>query len=282
MTTATVETITNLDVNNFLRISAYIQQHYGIQLPLTKRKMVEARLQQRVKKLNVDGFSQYLDFVFSSSGREEYFRMIDLLTTNKTEFFREPAHFDFLSREILPSFSRSDNNKMFRVWSAACSSGEEVYSTMIAIEEYLSQARSHFQYQLLGTDVSVRILKRAVAAVYDEEKINHLPLPVKKRYFLKSKDRQHPRARLKSEFSSNISFKRINLLKDLNGMNETFDVIFCRNVLIYFDRNTQQDVIRRLLSTLRKGGYFFIGHSESLTNMDLPLKPIRPTIYQAI
>jgi chemotaxis protein methyltransferase CheR len=272
-----------LETADFLRVSEFIQEHYGIQLPLTKKKMVEARLQKRLKALQMNSFKDYLELVFGDEGSQEYGNMIDLITTNKTDFFREPSHFDFLTHEVLPELIKTKSpNEPLRIWSAASSSGEEVYSALITLEEFFLRSFRKMPYRILGTDLSMHVLKKAVAATYEEERISSLPLYIKKRYFLKSKNSENSLVRVKPEFLKQVQFKRLNLLKPFNGIDDSTDIIFCRNVLIYFSREVQEKVVSTLSSHLRTGGYLFIGHAESISNMDLPLVQVRPTIYKKI
>lgn len=272
-----------LSMDDFLQVSAFIEEHYGIQLPLTKMKMVEARLQKRLKALHMSSFSNYFDHVFSEGGLAEYRNMIDLITTNKTDFFREPAHFDYLTKEILPEIIKEKaSDDPIRIWSAASSSGEEVYTTLITLEEFFLKAFRKHPYKIVGTDLSEHVLRKAVAAVYDEDRIEALPLYIKKRYFQRNKNKEHVQARIKPEFLKSVEFRRLNLLKAFAGIERNFDVIFCRNVLIYFSRAVQETVIEKLLVHLRPGGYLFIGHAESITNMKLPVVQVRPTMYKKI
>lgn len=283
MSSILVNETEKLELNEFLLVSEFIQEHYGIQLPITKKKMVEARLQKRLKALNLVSFKDYFDYAFGDHGKDEYVHMIDLITTNKTEFFREPAHFDALSREIFSAILKGKApNESLKIWSAACSTGEEIYSLLITLEEFFLRSLRRHNYQLVGTDVSMQVLKKAASAVYEESKIENVPLFIRKRYFLKSRDTVNPRARIKPELLKSVAFKHLNLLKPFNAMENSFDIIFCRNVLIYFNRTVQQDVISKLVERLRIGGYLFIGHSESLTNMQLPLVQVRPTLYKKI
>lgn len=284
MTNDEENTVAKLKEQEFLKISDYIQQHYGIQLPLTKQKMVEARLHKRLKACNIPTYKLYFDYVFSEKGRvEEYFYMIDLITTNKTDFFREPTHFDFLSNELLPALtSKKGKTEPVRIWSAACSSGEEVYSILITIEEFIFRTFERFRYKILGTDLSLQILKKAATAVYAEERITNLPSPIKKRYFLKSIGGPASQVKIKPDLLSAVEFKRLNLLKSFESVDKQFDIIFCRNVLIYFNKETQVLVISKLLERLVIGGFLFIGHSESLNQLNLPLRQVQPTVYQKI
>lgn len=283
MSAVSLSEIEKLEVEDFLRISDFIQEHYGIQLPLSKMKMVEARLQKRLKALKLLTFHEYLDFVFSAKDYSEYVHMIDLITTNKTEFFRESAHFDFLTAGILPGILATKKpQEEIKIWSAACSTGEEVYSILITLEEYFFKTFKAHPYKILGTDLSTHVLKRAAAAIYAEERIADMPLHLKKRYFLKSKNQENPTARIKPSLLKSVDYKRLNLLKPFIGLEPSYDIIFCRNVLIYFSREVQQEVVSKLASKLVAGGYLFIGHSESLTNMQLPLMQVRPTLYKKI
>lgn len=276
-------TIEKLQTEEFLYISKFIEQHYGIQLPISKKMMVEARLQKRLKALNIVTFQDYFDFVFAPEGSKEYQRMIDLLTTNKTDFFRESNHFDFLTEEVIPKlFKTKSPSESLRIWSAASSTGEEVYSILITLEEYFFHTLRKIPYSILGTDLSMQVLQKAAQGIYAEERIENIPLYIKKRYFLKNNDSENPKARIKPEFLKAVEFKRLNLLKEFQGIDFNYDIIFCRNVLIYFNREVQQEVVSKLASRLRTGGYLFIGHSESLTNMQLPLRQVKPTVYQKL
>lgn len=281
LNTKSADQACQLGQDDFARISQFVHTQYGIQLPETKMKMVEARLQRRLRALGFEQFSDYLDLVFGKPGGEEYMKMIDAITTNKTDFFREPAHFHFLENELLPAvYNNKATTDPLRIWSAACSSGEEVYSIAITIEEFHRQLGRPLKYQVDGTDLSTRVLNVAQRGVYDETKLNSVPLHIKKRYFLKSKDEQNPKGKIKPAFRQKIAFRRLNLVKEYSSPGYRYDAIFCRNVLIYFDRRTQARVVSTLCEHLVPGGHLFIGHSESLTNMDLPLVQVRPTIYR--
>lgn len=283
MSTLTTSAIEKLQTEEFLYISEFVQEHYGIQLPVSKKMMVEARLQKRLKALNLVTFQEYFEFVFAPEGRDEYQKMIDLLTTNKTDFFRESNHFDFLNEEVLPKLIKTKSaSESIKIWSAASSTGEEVYSILITLEEYFFRTLRKVPYSILGTDLSMQVLQKAAQGIYAEERTENIPLYIKKRYFLKNKDRENPKARIKPELLKAVEFKRLNLLKEFQGIEFNYDIIFCRNVLIYFNREVQQEVVSKLASRLKTGGYLFIGHSESLTNMQLPLRQIKPTVYQKI
>lgn len=266
---------------DFRRLSSFITEHTGIKLPDVKKVMLQSRLQKRLRELNMDNYKDYVDFVFSEEGvQNEIIHMLDVVSTNKTDFFREPVHFEFLEKNVLPEYVRQfPVSRQMKIWSAGCASGEEVYTIAITLHE----CKDHypgFDYQILGTDISTDILQKAVNAVYKEEKVETVPVKLKKKYLLRSKNRNLKKVRIVPELRNKASFKRLNFMDTTyNNITEEFDVIFCRNVLIYFNRDTQEKVINKLCTKLRKGGYFFIGHSESIMGMDVPLKQIQPTIF---
>jgi chemotaxis protein methyltransferase CheR len=268
---------------DFQRLSRFITEHAGIKLPEVKKVMLQSRLQKRLRHLNFTSFKEYVDFVFSEEGlKNELIHMLDVVSTNKTDFFREPVHFEFMEKTILPEYIRDfPLNRPMKIWSAGCSSGEEVYTIAMTIQEF-KEEHPGLDYSVLGTDISTDILRRAVDAIYKEEKTQVVPLELKKKYLLRSKDRTKKLVRMVPELRKKAVFKRLNFMDSYYDMKEVYDVIFCRNVLIYFNREIQEDVIRKLILSLRKGGYFFIGHSESIMGMDVPLQQIRPTIFKRI
>jgi len=273
--------IIKIDDKSFNRLSTYITERYGIKLPLTKRSMLESRLNKKVRSLGMESYEEFLDFIFSQEGQQsELLHVVDLITTNKTDFFREPEHFEFLSNTYLPQWM-TGNSGLFKIWSAGCSSGEEPYTLTMVLGDF-SRRNSQFAYSLLASDVSIRMMQDAFRGIYSIEKIATLPIEKKRTYFLRSK--QHPDVvRVKPEYRKKIHYKRINLMDDSFGvLKNEFDVIFCRNVLIYFDKPTQEKVIRKFIQHLKPGGLLFLGHSESILGMDLPLKHIRPTVYQVV
>lgn len=245
--------------------------------------MLQSRLQKRLRELNIASFKDYVDYVFSKEGQDnEVIHMIDVVSTNKTDFFREPVHFDFLQHDVLPAFSEETHFRTpLKIWSAGCSSGEEPYTIAISLAEVKEKYPS-LDFSILGTDISSRILKSALEAIYKENRVEGVPLNIKRKYFLKSKDTANPTVRIIPELRRRVSFARLNFMDTTYNINETFDVIFCRNVLIYFDRETQEKVINKLCMKLKTNGHFFLGHSESITSMQVPLKQIKPTIFRKI
>jgi len=266
----------------FDRISVFVYEQCGINLSKPKKVLVESRLQKRLSALRINSFTAYCDLVMSKAGaNEELVHLIDAISTNKTDFFREPVHFDFLENEVIPQYMTQRPERTFKVWSSACSSGEEPYTTAIVLEECL---RRHpgLRYAITATDISTRVLERAVKGIYDERVVSTIPMHLRKKYLLRSKNQETPTVRIDPLLRTKVQFKRLNLTEDILEVEPDFDVIFCRNVLIYFDRKTQEQVVRKLVSKLRPGGYLFIGHSESIYHMGLSLQQVKPTVFRRL
>ncbi len=286
--TANINTGSDLDCfkaelskEDFRAFSDYIYSEFGIKMPDIKRVMLQGRLLKRIRELKMSSYAEYKKYFFSAEGqRNELYNFLSVVTTNKTDFFRESVHFDFLAQEILPTFLSEGRNKI-NIWSAACSSGEEPYTISIVLNEFKEQ-HPQLNFSILGTDISSNVLNKAAKGIYPEKAVEVIPLHLKKKYFLRSKDRTNPTVRVVPQLQKNISLKYLNLMDTVYDITETYDVIFCRNVLIYFDRETQEKVINKLCRHLSEGGYLMIGHSESIANMDLPLKNIKPTMFKRI
>ncbi len=270
-----------LSANDFERLSKFIYGQYGIKMPEAKHIMLQSRLQKRLRALQIPSFSDYVDYVFSPQGETEIISMMDVVSTNKTDFFRENQHFEFLTDTILPEFYQVRRQNYVKVWSAGCSSGEEPYTLAIVLSEFAKRFRG-FDFQILGSDLSTIVLEKAVTAIYPEERVSVIPMDLKKKYLLKSKDRTKPTVRIVPELRAKTSFMRLNFMDDFYDVPNNFDIIFCRNVLIYFDRSTQEKVINKLCRHLKPGGYFFLGHSESVTGINVPLKQLKPTVFKRI
>ncbi|MBU8891912.1 MAG: methyltransferase domain-containing protein [Bacteroidales bacterium] len=269
--------------DDFNRLSDYIFKQSGIKLPPVKKIMLQSRLQKRLRELKIASYTEYADYVFSPEGQKnEIIHMLDVVSTNKTDFFREPIHFDFLIDTVLLNFMNDQKiNYHLKVWSAGCSSGEEPYTIAITLNEFMNKAPK-FNYTITGTDISSQILQNAAFAVYKDERIANIPLEIKKRYFLKSKNKEKKTVRVVKRLREKVNYQRLNFMDNTYNVADIFDVIFCRNVLIYFNRETQEQVISKLCSKLKSGGYLFIGHSESILGMNLPLEQIKPTIFRRI
>ena len=270
-----------LSQSDFKVFSDYIYNEFGIKMPDIKRVMLQGRLLKRIRELKMNSYTEYKEYFFSEEGQKnELYNFLSVVTTNKTDFFREPVHFDFLSKEILPQYV-SEGKRKIKIWSAACSSGEEPYTISIVLNEFLEH-NSGFTFSILGTDISSNVLNRAMMGVYAEKTVDVIPLHLKRKYFLRSKDRHNPTVRVIPQLQKNISLKYLNLMDSVYDITDMYDVIFCRNVLIYFDHETQEKVINKLCRHLIPGGYLFIGHSESVANMNEPLQSVKPTIFKKI
>lgn len=268
--------IANADFN---RLSSFIYKEIGIKLPPAKKSMLEGRLQKHLKVLGLHSFKEYCDYVLGPTGQQERTKMMDLVTTNKTDFFREPAHFTFLQSDLLPELTGRSAIRPLKCWSAGCSSGEEPYTLAMVFSEYAEQ-EPMLNFQIYATDISTAVLEMAAKAVYPHGRITDIPQLQRQKYLLRSKDPSDFTVRIAPAIRKKVHFARLNFMQDQYDVPSDFDIIFCRNVLIYFDKPTQERVIGKLCNHLRKDGYLFLGHSESITDMRLPLKQIRPTIFK--
>ncbi len=267
----------------FYRFSQFIHTELGIKMPDTKKTMLQARLQKRLWKLEMSSFDDYCDYLFSHEGMEyELQHMINVVTTNKTEFFREPKHYDYLAEQALPKLiEQRGSQDVFTVWCAGSSTGEEPYSLAMVLNEF-AERYADFQYLILATDISSRVLDHAKVGIYDEERAESVPMTLRKKYLLRSKSNDTGLVRVVPELRSRIRFRRLNFMDRNFGLREQMDIVFCRNVIIYFDRPTQEGVLNRICSYLKPGGYLFTGHSETLNGMKLPLSPVSHTVYRHI
>jgi chemotaxis protein methyltransferase CheR len=270
---------------DFQRLGRYIYDTCGIRMPPVKKSMLESRLQKRLRSLGMASFAEYCAYLFSAEGQEqEAVLMIDLVTTNKTDFFREAEHFSYLEDKVLPEWSESHPEALqwpFRVWSAGCSSGEEPYTLAMVLQNFAERS-SGFDFRVTGTDISTRMLDSARLAVYREERIAAVSPEFRTKYLLRSRAREERLVRIVPFLRSRVKFFPLNFMDDDFGFREQFDVIFCRNVIIYFDRPTQEAFLGRLCRQLAMGGHLFLGHSETLSGYSLPLKAVHPTVYRKL
>jgi chemotaxis protein methyltransferase CheR len=272
-----------LSEREFRRLGEFIHASYGIKMPPVKKTMLQARLQKRLRMLGIGTFKAYIEYLFSPEGmREELPEMVNAVTTNKTDFFREPAHFDYLVNTALPELMSSTGAGIRRplgIWSAGCSTGEEPYTLAMVLNNY-AERNEGFRFSILGTDISLKVLEKAALGIYDENKVQPVPLEMKKKYLLRSKDKQKKHVRIVPELRSQVHFRSLNFMEGDFGMREKMDIIFCRNVIIYFDRTTQEGLLNRLASHLLPNGYLFMGHSETLSGLRVPLSLAAPTVYR--
>lgn len=269
---------------DFRRLSKFIHPHCGIKMPAGKRTMLEGRLRKRLHALGMDCFGKYCDYLLSPGGMTtERIHMIDAVTTNKTDFFREPAHFDFLTHVVLPELVARGfgNGRKLNAWSAGCSSGEEAYTLAMVLNEF-AEHTFNMNFSILATDISTKVLDKARRAVYEHDRISPVPMLMRRKYILRNKNKEYNLVRIVPELRSRIRFQRLNFMEDEFGIPEKMAFIFCRNVLIYFDKRAQEHVLSRFCRHLVSGGYLFTGHSETLQGMDLPLINVSTTVYRRL
>lgn len=262
-----------------------IRRETGIALGEAKKVMVCARLGRRLRHHSLSSFQQYFDLVSRNDPtREELRELINCVTTNKTSFFREASHFDFLRQTILPAIREraaqgGGSSRSIRIWSAPCSTGEEAYSIAITVSEALGTT-ANWDVKILGSDLDTNVLARAAAGTYPYESIAHLPASLTRQYFLKGKGASNGLVAVKPSLRRLVHLRHINLIAPPWPIRGLFDVIFCRNLLIYFDRQTQDSLIRRLVKQLKPDGYLIVGQSEYLHWMRDVVEPVVGTIYR--
>jgi chemotaxis protein methyltransferase CheR len=269
-----------LTAEQFEDFREVIATHLGIRMPPTKRVMLQSRLHRRVRELGLRSFGDYHGHFFTDPSRQaaELEHLLNLATTNKTDFFREPGHFEVLARETVPAWLARPAGPVFHVWCAGCATGEEAYTIAMTLLE--CRARHPFEFAIRATDVSTRALEAAMQATYTEEHAKPIPPALRAKYMLRSRDRQAGLVRVGREARARVKFGHLNFLAPDYGLPEMADAVFFRNVMIYFDRPTQQQVVARICRHLRPGGDLFISHSETLQGLDLPLRLAGPARYQ--
>jgi chemotaxis protein methyltransferase CheR len=261
-----------LSDKEFTQFQKMIYDIAGISMSAAKKPLVSGRLAKRVKHHALGSYDDYFKLLMKNSGDGELQVAIDLLTTNETYFFREPKHFEFMRDKVLPSRKLG---RPFRLWSAASSSGEEPYSLAMLLADVLGEA----PWEIIASDISSRILEQARSSLYPMERAEDIPKAYLSRYCLKGTGSQEGKFMLTKELRNRVQFHQVNLNETLPKMGE-FDVIFLRNVMIYFDMETKKQVVGRMLPLLVSGGYLIIGHSESLNGVNDELKVVMPSVYR--
>lgn len=270
-----------LSKRNFDRLAAFIYRYSGIKMPPTKHTMLEGRLRRRLRATGIVTFDAYCDYVFDHDGLEtELVHLVDAVTTNKTDFFREPRHFDYLRDIALPTLGRNGVSAV-RAWSSACSTGAEPYTMAMVLDTFFEGARDG-GYSVLATDLSTDVLEKARLGIYPAELVEPVPAPMRRKYVLQAANQARRDVRIAPYLRSKIGFGRLNLMDARYNVGDPMHIIFCRNVLIYFDKETQGHVLRRLCDCLVPGGYLFIGHSETIAGLDLPVRTVANTVFQRL
>jgi chemotaxis protein methyltransferase CheR len=272
------ENISNAD---FGRLRSLIYAQSGISLNADKKTMLELRIKRRLRSLDLNSFAEYCEYLFGPRGqKEEIVHLLDVVSTNKTDFFREPEHFEFLVEKAIPDLmARNESGRPLLIWSAGCSTGEEPYTLAMVLNECVPN-HTGFRFRVLATDISNTVLAKAGRGVYTCEVVAPVPPELRRKYFLRSRDRDSKLLRVVPELRQLVEFRRLNFMDANFGLSHKADVIFCRNVIIYFDRPTQEQIIQKLAAQLVPGGYAFVGHSETLHDMDVPLVPVAPALYR--
>lgn len=273
-----------LSDEHYSLISTFIEGSVGIRLPPNKRSMVEGRLRKRLKAHGIDSIEEYCSLLFHEDALgDELTHLIDCMTTNKTDFFREPAHFSLLRENIVPELMSREKNahgRRLRVWSAASSIGAEPFSIAMVLDEAL-RGYPRATYSVLGTDISTDVLRQATRAIYPTDMMAPVPPDYYSHYCMVSRDPARREIRIVPELRRNVQFRHLNLMDKSYPVENDIDVIFCRNILIYFSRQVQQQVVANLVSHLRPGGYLILGHSESMAGGDQPnLIQAFPTVFR--
>jgi chemotaxis protein methyltransferase CheR len=254
----------------------FIYTHSGIRLHDGKKEMVKARVGKQVRAKKLSSFREYFELVQEDGTKIELVKLLDTISTNLTYFFREPQHFKYLEEKVLTELNHAGAKKM-RIWSAGCSTGEEPYTLAMVFMENMKTAAA--DWQILATDLSTKVLDKAIRGVYTREKVRSVRPDLLRKYFQKGVNSHTGFYKIKKELHDRIHFARLNLMESF-PVKGPFDLIFCRNVMIYFDRTTQENLANRFYTVLKPGGLFFVGHSESLLGIKHNFKYLSPSIYQ--
>jgi chemotaxis protein methyltransferase CheR len=263
----------------FKTISSLLFDHFGIWLGDQKKILVAGRLSKRLRVLGLSNFTEYTEYLLSDSSGSELSEMINRITTNHTYFFREREHYDFLQKTILPELDKkiaSSSTTSLRFWSAGCATGEEVYSLAMLLREYYGERLKSIDYGLLATDISLKALEEARLGAYQEHKLRELP----KHWQTWFSGNASTGFTINNSIREMVLFKRLNLMSKEWPMKGSFDLIFCRNVMIYFNQESRKALIDKFFEYIKPGGWLFIGHSESLKREECPFTYIKPAIYR--
>ena len=263
----------------YTKLAQLVYRLAGIHLGAGKKELLRARLASRLRTVGCSDVKEYIRRLEDDSGGQELISFLDCITTNKTDFFREAMHFDFLVQDVLPQMDKlCQGNAPFRLWSAACSTGEEPYTLAMVLREN-PQFWERRGLSFLASDLSTKVLEKARQGVYALDRVASMPRQLLTRYFQRGANRWNGYVRVRPDLRSMVRYERINLM-DPFKLGEPFQVIFCRNVMIYFDKPTQERLVDKFYSCLVKGGYLFVGHSESLTGIRHRLGYVRPAVYR--
>jgi chemotaxis protein methyltransferase CheR len=284
-TTDAIHNVAHLSKSEFKKLGTFIHSRFGIKMPDSKKGMIESRLRKRLNTLGLNSYSGYCDYLFSPEGMEnELTQFINVITTNKTDFFRESRHFTYLVENAVPAlltYNGPGVGKKLMVWCCASSRGHEPYTLAMVLKDF-SRTCSGFDFSVLATDISSRVLEIAIKGVYDAGEIDPVPMELRKKYLLKNKDKTKRLVRIVPELRKKVRFQHLNLMDDDYRIRQKMDIIFCRNVIIYFDKQTTEKLLVKLCDQLIPGGFIFMGHSELIDCSMLPLISLAPAVYQKV
>jgi chemotaxis protein methyltransferase CheR len=267
-----------LSNSDFQRLVRFVRHEYGINLE-NKQQLITSRLSNVISSRGYTSFTEYIDLLLSKRYPEELDMMLNKLTTNYTYFMRESTHFEYFQKHVLPSLEQKSRDHVLSIWSAGCSSGEEPYTLSILLKEYFGERAKEWDTRILATDISQNVLDKAMHAVYEEESLRSIPPHWKRNYFVKTED--SGLYRVSDEIQSNVIFRPFNLMDPIQ-FKRKFDVIFCRNVMIYFNQDTKYQLVSRFYDATVPGGYLFIGHSENLIKEYTTYENVGPAIYRKV
>lgn len=269
--------------NEFGLFQRLIYNESGINLTSAKKELLKSRLIKRLRERSLTTFQEYYKYVTEEDTTgEEMVSMLDCISTNLTEFFREAAHFDFLSEKVLPALLENKSKKRekkIRIWCAGCSTGEEPYSISMILAGCIERM-CDYDIKILATDLSTRVLKKAMQGIYAKDRLRGIPHQMLNSYFEKGAHNFKEHYQIKDFLRNMIVFRRLNLTDEVFPFKGHFDFIFCRNVMIYFNKETQSGLVSKFYKHLAPEGYLFIGHSESLAGTETRFRYVRPTVYQ--
>lgn len=269
-----------LTTKDFRQLRDIVYQYSGITLSDQKIDLVRGRLMKRIRFHGLTSFTDYCKILKGRESEDEMTAFIDAISTNKTDFFRENAHFEFLQQEVLPGLideKRGQSIRRMRAWCAACSTGEEPYTLALVLRRLGLSDTGNWDCKILATDISSKVLQLAVDGEYDPDRVTPIPPEELRSCFQRLKSGKY---RVKNSQRKMINFGRLNLLQESYPFKGPFDFIFCRNVMIYFDAPTRERLVNRFFQYLRSGGYLFVGHSESLSGLTHPFAYVKPSIYR--
>lgn len=265
--------------NEYAQLTGFIKANYGIHLKAEKETLVLGRLQNVLIQNGFKSFSEYYNYLIEDKTGKAISTLLSKITTNHTFFMREADHFEYLKEVVLPYLTNKITDKDFRLWCAGCSSGEESYTLAMILDEYFGKDKLYWDTKILATDISNKVLEEAKQGVYDNKDLEVLPTKWKKNYLNRV---DHETSTFTDRIKSEIIFRSFNLMEPVFPFKKKFHVIFCRNVMIYFDTKTKDNLIKKFTDHLETGGYLFIGHSESLNREDSKLKYVMPAVYRKL